>query len=636
MQSLACKILLVFCLAAPSYEAKGQELETMKLQVAGLSAEQKLDQYLKIALLHIEKYGNPDSVLSYARKANDLSASLKQTGKGYRSSLYLAIGYQQKNKFDSSSVLLNTLIDKAKNQQDTLLPDVYYQAGITYYRSGDKKKALEFFLSAVKGYKDQNNNDGLALGYCKLADVLVTDSQNKEAGEYKDKAVALLPKLSRPYAKIFSHNLISRLYMDMRAVSPSYIDSSISYAKKAYALMKDFGYYTRAYQTLNIISDNYFIKDDYETGISYCRESLKYRSNLYPGELILAYVKFADYYDAKKNYAMALNYMDSVRLELPKINVQYYRLFYFERSYQINKKMGRLAEALSSIEHYNSIKDSLYNVNKSKEINELEQRYNRLENEKKINELNTEKEMAAVNSRFLLAGIIASVFAIIVIVFFYRQSIIKNKLKFIETEQRLNRARMDPHFFFNILSSLRAFTLKEKDTARTADYLTRYSKLMRQSLESSYSELVTLETELDFLQNYFEIQKLRYPEKFDHLMNIDNGIDVSELFIPSMIIQPFIENSIEHGFFEADYKGLITLNFEQINGTLKITVADNGLGKRTDTAPGKAFPSRATQIVSDRFFLLNKHYKTKARFEIIPNEPKGTKVIIYLPTIYTR
>ena len=625
---------LFFSILFISKSAFAQELESLKGESGKMTDKQKISQYLKIAQLHIEKYGGPDSVLTYAQKAENLSSKLDKKYYLGRAQLYSAIGYQQKNRFDTAITILNAIIKNYINVNDSVLPDANYYLGITYYRSGDKKKALEYFLNAMTLYKKQSNIDGLALAYCKLSDVLVTDSQNKEANDYKNKAIMLLPKLNSAYAKIFVNNLISRIYMDLRSVDPSYIDSSIIYAKQSYSFMNEYKYFSRAYQVLNIISDNYFIKSDYEIGIQYCKESLKYRKYLYPGELISCFIKFSDYYNIKTNYEKSLVYLDSVKDQLQHINVQYYWLNYYNRYYEVNKNAGKLAEALYGIEKYNVLKDSLYNVDKSKEINELVQKYDKAENEKKIMELTKQKEIAAINAKFLITGVIASVFAIIIIVFFFRQSNIKNQLKTIETEQRLNRARMNPHFFFNALASLQNLSLSDSKKDLVPGFISKFSKIMRQSLESTFNEMDTIENEISFLTDYLELQKLRSENRFDYEFEVDDSIETSELLLPGMILQPFIENSIEHGFKNLSHLGHIKIAFSMDNNYLRIVIIDNGQGIK-DNEKHKSYPSRATQIIKDRLYLLNKTYKTNATFVLNNLENyKGIKVVVDLPVIY--
>ena len=155
---------------------------------------------------------------------------------------------------------------------------------------------------------------------------------------------------------------------------------------------------------------------------------------------------------------------------------------------------------------------------------------------------------------------------------------------------------------------------------------------MRQSLESTYDELVTIETEIDFIGNYIELQKTRYPNRFNYKITTSPEIDVSEIKLPSMLLQPFIENSIEHGFKNLTYRGVLQIHFSIENNLLKITSSDNGHGLKDDDTQ-KAYPSRATQIIDERLMLLNKQYKSNAYFNIIASKDTGVEVVVHLPII---
>ena len=145
----------------------------------------------------------------------------------------------------------------------------------------------------------------------------------------------------------------------------------------------------------------------------------------------------------------------------------------------------------------------------------------------------------------------------------------------------------------------------------------------------------TIEQEVDYLHNYLDIQKLRFPNKFEYSINIDDAIEPNETYIPAMIIQPFIENSIEHGFDMNTNNGKIEIVITEENKNLTVELTDNGSGFTTDKK-AKEYPSRATQIIKDRLLLLNKKHKSNATFEIKKGiENKGTCVRIILPLIHT-
>lgn len=611
-----------------------QELDILKSELTSLKGQQKADQYLEIAKLHAEKYGQPDSVLHYSNLASILSGNINYKFGILRSLLQASIGFQQKNDFDTSITILKKLLTEKELGINNLEGDVFYNLGITYYRTDNGKSAIENFIKAIPFYKSKSNNDGLILVYCKLSDVLESDAQHREANDYKNKALELLGKAKRPYTKIVAFNILSSIYFDLRENSNGNLDTSIAFAKEAFKLMKEHGYYMKANQILNSISDAYYVKQDFRTALEYCKESLKYRQFLFPGEIIMSYLKYSDCLSMLNENEKTLVYLDSVKMTLQYINVQYYRLQYFQRYYEYNKKAGKYFQALEGVGQYIALKDSLYNIEKSTVINELMQKHNRVENEKTIGELNQQKEIDKLRIRSLFAFVGIAVLILIIIIFLYRQSVVKNRLKTIEIEQRLNRSRMDPHFFFNALSSLQSLTLKGKTPEAIADYIYKFSKIMRESLESSYVEMNTLEKEIDFLTHYFEIQKLRYVNKFNYFFDVDSEIEKEEMLIPTMILQPFIENSIEHGLADMTSGGIIKVTFSLANKFLKIYISDNGHGLR-QKEDQKDYPSRATQIVKDRLILLNQKYKSKASFEISkPNEGNGLEIVINLPIIY--
>ncbi|MBK8310306.1 MAG: histidine kinase [Chitinophagaceae bacterium] len=178
---------------------------------------------------------------------------------------------------------------------------------------------------------------------------------------------------------------------------------------------------------------------------------------------------------------------------------------------------------------------------------------------------------------------------------------------------------MNPHFFFNALSSLQSFALQENDGKALASNLSKFSHIMRETLESTYKEYVTIEQEKIFLLEYLGLQQIRFPSKFTYEINIDENIEPDEQVIPSMILQPFIENSIEHGFLGLDYPGNIVVDFQKIKGNLSISIIDNGKGLAAITKENNEHVSRASQIIKDRIYLLNMKLKTNASFSINNN-----------------
>lgn len=299
-----------------------------------------------------------------------------------------------------------------------------------------------------------------------------------------------------------------------------------------------------------------------------------------------------------------------------------------QQLYETAKANNNPSKSLAAYEKMALLKDSLFSLQKNTAITELEKKYNQAKNEKTI------KELAQQKSIYLLLAL-AGLLALGLLLFFIRQQSLKNKHKILETEQRLNRARINPHFFFNALASLQAFAMEDGDGKSVAINLSKFSHIMRETLESTYKDYITVGKEVIFLTEYLELQTLRFPGKFTYAITADESMEADELLLPSMILQPFIENSIEHGFAGIDYTGHIQISFQQKEKILEIIIADNGKGLPAAPKESGEHISRASQIIKDRIYLLNIKLKTNASFTISNNKTEnGVTVFIQLPVLY--
>lgn len=253
------------------------------------------------------------------------------------------------------------------------------------------------------------------------------------------------------------------------------------------------------------------------------------------------------------------------------------------------------------------------------------------------NELN---EMKVVQSRNFNIGV-ALLFLILLLVglLFLRQNKLKNDHKSTLLEQKLLRLQMNPHFIFNAFSNiLRLIDIKENKKASV--YLTTFGKLLRSTLESTREDMVPFEKEIGTLKNYLELQKLRFPEKIEYFLEVDEKIDQEDISIPPMLVQPFIENAIEHGIRHKKTIGQINVRFELKGKKIVCEVEDDGVGREkaweAEYVERGDRKSLATEIIKDRIKVLNKKFKQKIRLEIIDlksekAEAMGTKVILDLP-----
>ena len=172
---------------------------------------------------------------------------------------------------------------------------------------------------------------------------------------------------------------------------------------------------------------------------------------------------------------------------------------------------------------------------------------------------------------------------ILILYLWNKQRIRKIKNEF-ELNQKLKdlefsalQAQMNPHFIFNCLNSIQTYIVTNEQQ-KAISYLSQFAKLIRMVLETSISKKISLQKEIDFLNNYVSLEQMRFKEKFDFILFVTPEINKETTFISPLMIQPLIENSIIHALQKVAYKGNITVLFQKENEVLKITVTDNGPG----------------------------------------------------------
>ncbi|MBK8684942.1 MAG: histidine kinase [Bacteroidetes bacterium] len=169
-----------------------------------------------------------------------------------------------------------------------------------------------------------------------------------------------------------------------------------------------------------------------------------------------------------------------------------------------------------------------------------------------------------------------------------------------------------------------------------AIHLYKFSSLMRKTLESSFNDYVTIDDELNFINHYIELQQLKQKDKFEFYVEVSPEIESSELLVPTMLIQPFLENAIEHGFASIHYLGKIQLSIRSTTSALHIVISDNGQGFVETNKSHSKHISRAIQITKDRLYLLSKVSKQESYYFIKNKESLGVEIELVLPLLYER
>lgn len=344
-----------------------------------------------------------------------------------------------------------------------------------------------------------------------------------------------------------------------------------------------------------------------DSAIPYFQEAIALTLKTNAGQLNPTYLKgLVEAYKMKKEYAVALRMVDSAYgVEIKRIReIEAVRIADIEKKYEAEKKDRSITE---------------------------------LNNRNTLNEKIIRQQRWTLVLAFLVfVGVLAFFF------FMHRQYRLTEKNKLLQSENRrlnmehkLLQAQLNPHFIFNSVANLQSL-IATGDKKESVRYLSAFSGLLRNVLEQSRRDFISLEEETVSLEHYLQLQQMRFAGLFDYRISVAEQLHQSDLLIPPMLVQPFVENAIEHGFRNIDYKGMLAVSFRSENGRMLITVDDNGTGLGPKVVNGQKKQSLAGTILKERLDVLFNSRGEEAKFEIEnkkENGRHGVTVHIVIPLI---
>lgn len=212
-----------------------------------------------------------------------------------------------------------------------------------------------------------------------------------------------------------------------------------------------------------------------------------------------------------------------------------------------------------------------------------------------------------------------------------------------ESEMKALRSQMNPHFLFNSLNSIKQYII-QNDIRSSTNYLTKFSRLMRQVLNNSHHSSVSFANEIAALELYIQLEQMRFPNKFSYRIDLPKNANLELIQIPPLLFQPFVENAIWHGFMQSEVPGELVVSATFQAGYLEVLIIDNGIGRERSAALRKSGAntrkSMGMQLSTDRLRLASLRLENDS--EVVIEDLKkpdgsaaGTKVKIRIPTQFT-
>ncbi len=633
------KIIFIFLLFPAWLAAQGSTIDSLR-RVLRETKEDKIYVYYDLAEAFVEI--NIDSSIHYAKELFQYSDSISDDfGKGM-ANFILGTYYDKAGRYAAAIRNQKEALTYFQQMKDTaLIAKTYINLGIEFQILGNYETALHYFQSAEE--LEKNTKDtyiralilsntgslyedwkryGTALEYFRTALQYAREAKVTELEETILHNIGVEYNFLKQYSK-------ARLYLD----SALFICRELNWREGQFYVYYDYG-------------NSYLGAQDITAAEKMFSQALSIAQNL-DNQLLIAksFYKLGEVHYARNDYVIATEDLKkaleiSRKLKENKLTKDILLLLS-----QTLKTAGMPSEAYDYYRQYAIVKDSLFQDRSQKLLVDMEVKYetDKKEKEIQIKNLLLEKQK---DKYIITIGIsigLFILFALLGLLIFnrykYRQRRQQHELekKNIEIEQRLLRTQMNPHFIFNSLNSISNFILHNQPGIAQS-YLSKFARLMRLILNNSREKMIPLEDEIETLELYLSLERLRFNEIFDFAVEVNPEIDPEFTYVPPMLIQPFVENAILHGLAPKKEKGNIRLQIEKQERCLKVTIKDDGIGRKEAAKRKQQKAKRKSlgmQVTKERLEMLSKELGILFRMDIIDMEEngtaKGTKVILCIP-----
>ena len=480
----------------------------------------------------------------------------------------------------------------------------YNVIGLTYYSVGEYPGALDYHLKSLKLAEEIRDQDKIARSYNNIGLIYHDQGEYAKALSYFSKALKILEE-KKDSARIgLTYGNIGMAYAKMKD-----FPQALEYLNKSMELAKNDS--SRLYAVYNNLGVLYNLKDDYQTSIVYYLKSLGNPAALSEEQIAVTYGNIAAIYLHETDYLMAKKYAE---ISLGKAQKIGHPKLIMDASIilsEIYESMKQPASALYYHKLYSQTKDSLVSSEITKRTlrNELNYEFDKKQAIKKV-----EEQLILKNQRLVFLAFFILFVGVAYFIYSRQQTRrIKLENELFQLEQKELSRQMKPHFIFNCLNSIGSF-ISQNNQVVAKQYLAKFGRLMRLILEHSRHQYIPLSEEIELLENYIELEKLRFENKFNSSIVVGDDIDPETDFIPSMLIQPHVENAIIHGLFPREAGGSLCITFQKRKeDIIRCTVEDNGVGREgnSNLPVGKKHKSLGSQIMQERFHLMNMKRKDR-------------------------
>ncbi len=484
---------------------------------------------------------------------------------------------------DSSFAYMNRLREIIDTMPDTSprKTGLSQNIAVVYQGFGMYRTAIRYFQVSINGNRLNKNFRGLGIALANLGELYNQMEDLDKAISTSKEALGNLRDVNMPYMQTAAN--IADYYTSLHQY-----DSALHYLSVADAMAEKINNPEARNFNKAVLASIYTAQGNFKAAGRVLEEaiaSLSATDNQWT--LCRVLLSYADLDSSLKNFGAARTHLNKV-IAISRANgFLPFTVQALEKLSRVSAATGDYKSAYAEQLEFEKLKDSLVSSRSKAELSDLEISYKTIQKEQEIEILkkdNSIKSLLLAGSRrsrilymgglVLLAGLLG---------LFYYQRGQRNKIRFeklkAELETKVLRLQMNPHFIFNSLNSIENFIM-QNEKRLASDYLNKFARLIRMILDSSRDEAVPVAKDMEALQLYIDLEQLRFNNKFSYNTYIDPVLASGDYRVPSLLVQPFVENAILHGLAHSENKNLqlsVTARLE--NEKIRYIIQDNGVGR---------------------------------------------------------
>jgi tetratricopeptide (TPR) repeat protein len=645
--NLGCKISFIYFLiiswawlipqSAHSQDIKKPDSLINLLESYAPDDTARLPVLKNLAKIHL--YIDAYQSIKYLEEAINLRAN---SGLQSDPSLFISLGYAYERIPDHEEALKHyrqalSLAEELQMQPEVIRTNL--ALGWHYYRLRELNTSRSWFNQALGNAEENKDQSGINESYFGLGVIYSTmeswDNMYRYMGLFIESA---------------DENTVDRWLADAYRLVGEYFrnnkqfQEAINNYQKAYDVSAAANDSSMMGIAINHMAWAYYEKGDLDKSLEIYQKNFDFvLPQGKPQTLANIYGNIGNIYRDLDLYPEALeNYETSAKIALESGDI-FHLSWVYEDISKLYARMGDYKSAYESYQVHSKYNDSLTSQSYQQQLFNTRMQYEAAKKAQDMEmlELRLQRNRSLIYVLAAGIGLLLIIGTMLILRAKYKatQRIEAMGRKILELTQANLRQQMNPHFIFNTLNSIQYYVF-QNDKMASNNYMTKFALLIRKTLENSRHTAIPIKEELDSLKLYLELEALRFKEKFEWSLDVDEEIDTLSYKIPTMLIQPYVENAITHGLMNKEERGMIKVIMEQKEDIILCSIEDDGIGRKKarqlQEEKNHNHVSLGTSITENRLRLVNEVYgKTmKVSYKDLVDEegnPTGTRVQINIP-----